>query len=119
MVQNDVTATALVSLDNGVMGAAPKISEGDIIEELRHRKEEDEKVQNNDDILIEEILDPVVEMASRLMIESTLDDLKDATIFSDKGLEMKRLILNFKRLSENKRLKFLKQRHITDFFTLV
>ena len=58
MVQNDVTATALVSLDNGVMGAAPKISEGDIIEELRHRKEEDEKVKNNDDILIEEILDP-------------------------------------------------------------
>ena len=44
MVQNDVTATALVSLDNGVMGAAPKISEGDIIEELRNRKEEDEKV---------------------------------------------------------------------------
>ena len=44
ILQNDVTATALVSLDNGVMGAAPKISEGDIIEELRNRKEEDEKV---------------------------------------------------------------------------
>ena len=119
ILQNDVTATALVSLDDGVIRAAPEISEGDIIEELRDRQEQGEKEENNDDILIEEILDPVVEMASRLMIESTLDDLKDATIFSDKGLQMKRLILNFKRLSENKRLKFLKQRHITDFFTLV
>ena len=119
MVLDDVTATALVSLDDDVIATAPEISEGDIIEELRDRQEEGEKEENNDDILIEEILDPVVEMASRLMIESTLDDLKDATIFSDKGLQMKRLILNFKRLSENKRLKFLKQRHITDFFTLV
>ena len=40
MVQNDVTATALVSLDDGVIRAASEISEGDIIEELRDRQEQ-------------------------------------------------------------------------------
>ena len=51
--------------------------------------------------------------------ESALDDLKDAAMFSDKGVQMKRLILSFERLYENERLKCLKQRDITDFFTPV
>ena len=35
MVPDDVTATALVSLDDDVIATAPEISEGDIIEELK------------------------------------------------------------------------------------
>ena len=42
MVPDDVTATALVSLDD-VIGTAPEISEGDIIEELRDRQEQGEE----------------------------------------------------------------------------
>ena len=37
MVLDDVTATALVSLDDDVIATAPEISEGDIIEELSDR----------------------------------------------------------------------------------
>ena len=59
MVPDDVTATALVSLDDGVIATAPEISEGDIIEELRDRQEQGEEEKNGDEISIEEIFDPV------------------------------------------------------------
>ena len=119
VVPDDVTATALVSLDNDVIATAPKISEGDIIEELRDRQEQGEEEENEDEISIEEIFDPVVKKPSRSAIDSALDDLKDAAMFSDEGVLMKRLILSFERLYENERLKCLKQRDITDFFTPV
>ena len=108
MVPDDVTATALVSLDDDVIVTAPEISEGDIIEELRDLKEQGEEEEDDDEISIEEIFDPVVEKPSRSAIESALDDLKDAAMFSDEGLQMKRLILSFERLYENEKLKCLK-----------
>ena len=115
MVPDDVTATALVSLDNDVMATAPEISEGDIIEELRACQEPGEGEESDDEISIEEMFDPVVEKPSRSAIESALDDLKYAVMFSDEGVQMQRLILSFERLYENERLKSLKQRDITDF----
>ena len=119
MVLDDVTATALVTLDDDVIATAHKISEGDIIEELRDCQEQGEEEEKDDEISIEEIFDPVVEKPSRSAIESALDDLEDATLFSDEGVQMKRLILSFERLYENERLKCLKQRDITVFFTPV
>ena len=95
MVLDDVTATALVSLDDDVIATAPEISEGDIIEELRDRQEQGDKEENDEEISVEKIFDPVVEKPSRSVIESALDDLKDATMFSDEGMQMKRLILSF------------------------
>ena len=119
MVPDDVTATALVSLDHDVIATAPEISEADIIEELRDRQEQGEGEVNDDEISIEEIFHPVVEKLSRSAIESALDDLKDAVMFSDEGIQMERLILSFERLYVNERLKCLKQGDITDFFTPV
>ena len=115
MVPDDVTATALVSLDDDVIATAPEITEGDIIEELRACQEPAEGEESDDEISIEEIFDPVVEKPSRLAIEFALDDLKYAAMFSDEGVQMQRLILSFERLYENERLKSLKQRDITDF----
>ena len=115
MVPDDVTATALVSLDDDVTATAPEISEGDIIEELRACQEPGEGEESDDEILIEEIFDPVVEKPSRSAIAFALDDLKYAVMFSDEGVQMQRLILSFERLYENERLKSLKQRDITDF----
>ena len=106
-----------MSLDADVITSTPEISEGDIIEELRDRQEQGEEKENDDEISIEEIFDPVVEKPSRSAIESALDDLKDAAMFSDEGVPMKRLILSFERLNENERLKCPKQIDITDFFT--
>ena len=106
MVLDDVTATAIVSLDDDVIATAPEISEGDIIEELRDRQEQCEEEENNDEISIEEIFDSVV------------GDLKDAAMFSDEGVQMKRLILSFERPYENERLKCLKQRDIIYFLHL-
>ena len=119
IVPHDVTAIALVSLDDDVIATAPKISEGDIIEELRDHQEQGEEEENDAGISIEEMFDPVVEKQSRSAIESALNDLKDAAMFSDEGVQMKRLILSFERLYENERLKCLKQRDITDSFTPV
>ena len=117
MVPDDVTATALVSLDDDVIATAPEISERGIIEELRDCQEQGEEEENDDEISIEEVFDPVEEKPSRSEIESALDYLKYATMFSDEGVQMKRLILSFERLYENERLKYLKQRDITNFFT--
>ena len=78
-----------------------------------------EEEENDDNISIEKIFDPVVEKPSRSAIESALDDLKDAAMLGDEGVQMKRLILSFERLCVNERLKYLKQRDITDFFTPV
>ena len=64
IVPDDVTVTALVSLDDDVVATAPEISEGDIIEELRDRQEQGEEEENDDEISIEEIFDPVVEKPS-------------------------------------------------------
>ena len=104
MVPDDVTATALVSLDDDVIATAPEISEGDIIEELRACQEPGEGEESDDEISIKEIFDPVVEKPSRSAIESALDDLKYATMFSDEGVQMQRLISSFERLYENERL---------------
>ena len=46
-------------------------------------------------------------------IESAIDALKDAAMFSER---MKTLIMNFERLFVKERLKSLKQRDITDYF---
>ena len=116
---DDVTATALVGLDDDVIATAPEISEGDVIEELRDRQEQGEEEENGDKIWIEEIFDLVVEKPSRSAIASAFDDLKDAAMFSDEGVQIKRLILSFEGLYENERLICLKQRDITDFFTHV
>ena len=115
MVPDDVTATALVSLDDNVIATAPEISEGDIIEELRACQEPGEGEESDDEISIEEIFDPAVEKPSRSAIEAALDDLKYAAMFMDKGVQIQRLILSFERLYENERLKSLKQRDVTDF----
>ena len=64
MVPDDLTATALVSLDDDCIATANEISEGDIIEELRDRQEQVEVEENDDEISIEEIFDPVVEKQS-------------------------------------------------------
>ena len=97
-VPDDVTATALVSLDDNVIAPAPEICEGDIIEELRACQEPGEGEKSDDEISIEEIFDPVVEKPSRSAVESTLDDFKYAAMFSDEGVQMQRLILSFERL---------------------
>ena len=116
MVLDDVTATALVSLADDVIVTATEISEGDFIEKLRDREEQGEEEENDDDILIEKIFDPVVKKQWRSAIESAINDLKDAAMFSDEDMQIKRLILSFERIYENERLKCLKQRDITDFF---
>ena len=53
VVPDEVTATALVSLDDDVTATAPEISEGDIIEELLDCQEQDEDEEDDDQISIE------------------------------------------------------------------
>ena len=65
MLPDDVTATALVSLDDDVIATTPEISEGDIIQQLWDHQEQGEEEENDDEISIEEIFDPVVEKPSK------------------------------------------------------
>ena len=61
ILPDDVTAPALMSLHDDVIGTAPEISEGEIIKELRDRQEQGKEEENDDEISIKEIFDPVME----------------------------------------------------------
>ena len=90
MVPDDVTATALVSVDDQVITTAPEISYEDIIEEINDLQQQgDEEESDDEDITIEENIDPVVEKPSRPVTESAIDALKDVTMFSDDGQQMR------------------------------
>ena len=60
MVPDDVTVTALVSLDDDVIATAPEISEGDIIEELRACQEPGEGEESDDDFFLLLLYDFIV-----------------------------------------------------------
>ena len=53
---------------------------------------------------------------SFFVIESALEILKDAVMFSDKNGQMKRAIFDFEPLHESDRVESLQQKDITYFF---
>jgi len=118
MVPNDVTATALVSLDDDVIATAPEMNEDDIVSRLKNQENEEEE-SGDEEIQGGEMFDPVAEKPSRSAIESALEVLKDAAMFSDKSGQMKRAIFDFERLYESDRAESLKQKDITHFFNPV
>jgi len=117
MVPNDVTATALVSLDDDVTATAPEMNEDDIVSRLKNQEKEEEE-SGDEEIQGGEMFDPVAEKPSRSAIESALEVLKDAAMFSDKSGQMKRAIFDFERLYESDRAESLKQKDITHFLIL-
>ncbi|XP_063598617.1 tigger transposable element-derived protein 6-like [Penaeus indicus] len=115
MVLNDVTATALVSLDDDVIATAPEMNEDDLVSRLKKQENEEEE-SGDEEIQGGEMFVPVAEKPSRSAIESALEVLKDAAMFSDKSGQMKRAIFDFERLYESDRAESLKQKDITHFF---
>ncbi|XP_063598706.1 tigger transposable element-derived protein 6-like [Penaeus indicus] len=85
MVPNDVTATALLSLDDDDSAKAPEMNEDDIVSRLKNQENEEEE-SGDEEIQGGEMFDPVAEKPSRSAIESALEVLKDAAMFSDKRL---------------------------------
>ncbi|XP_063598620.1 tigger transposable element-derived protein 6-like [Penaeus indicus] len=118
MVLNDVTATALVSLDDDVIATAPEMNEDDLVSRLKKQENEEEE-SGDEEIQGGEMFVPVAEKPSRSAIESALEVLKDAAMFSDKSGQMKRAIFDFERLYESDRAESLKQKDITHFLNPV
>ncbi|XP_037783522.1 tigger transposable element-derived protein 6-like [Penaeus monodon] len=111
MVPNDVTATALVSLDDDVIATAPEMNEDDIVSRLKNQENEEEESGDEE---IQEMFDPVAEKPSRSATESALEVLKDAAMSSDKSGQMKRAIFYFKRLYESDRAESCIELEISD-----
>ncbi|XP_037779428.1 tigger transposable element-derived protein 4-like [Penaeus monodon] len=118
MVPNDVTATALASLDDDVIATAPEMNEDDIVSRLKNQENEEEE-SGDEEIQGGEMFDPVAEKPSRSALESALEILKDAAMFSDKSGQIKRVIFDFERLYESDRAESLKQKDITHFLNPV
>ena len=99
MVPEDVTAESIVSVDDDVIATIPEIAESDILKELclcQQTEVEEEENNDDDENSIEESFDQSQEKPSRLKVESALDVLKDAALYSDKGDEIQ--IFKFEKL---------------------
>ncbi|XP_037781980.1 jerky protein-like [Penaeus monodon] len=68
MVPNDVTATALVSLDDDVIATVPEMNEDDIVSRLKNQENEEEE-SGDEEIQGGEMFDLVAEKPSRSAIE--------------------------------------------------
>ena len=90
MVPEDISAESIVDVDNDVIATAPVIMDDDILEQFQkdHSPESDEEDGCDD----ESLNDEVPERPSRSEVESALDVLKNASLFSNTGEEMQCVI---------------------------
>ena len=117
MVPEDISAESIVDVDNDVIATAPVITDDDILEQFQkdHSSESDEEDGCDD----ESLNDEVPERPSRSEVESALDVLKNAALYSNTGEEMQCLIFKFENLFTKERINSLKQSDITEFFKTV
>ena len=115
MIPEDISAESIVDVDNDVIATAPVITDDDILEQFQkdHSPESDEGDGCDD----ERLNDEVPERPSRSEVESALDVLKNASLFSNTGEEMQCVIIfKFENLFTKERINSLKQSDITEFF---
>ena len=109
-----ISAENIVDVDNDVIATAPVITDDDILEQFEkdHSPESDEEDGRDD----ESLNDEVPERPSRSEVESALDVLKNASLFSNTGEEMRCVIFKFENLFTKERMNSLKQSDIREFF---
>ena len=113
MVPEDISAESIVDIDNDVIATAPVITDDDILEQFQkdHSPEYDEEDGCDD----ESLNDEVPGRPSRSEVESALDVLKNASLFSNTGEEMQCVIFKFENLFTKH--KFIEaKRHYRVFF---
>ena len=113
MVPEGLSVESVVDVDNYIITMAPIITEDDILEQFT--KQQPGSDGDNDDE--EDALDDVApERPSRCEIESALDVLKNAALYSSTGEEMTGVLLKFENIFTKERIKSAKQMDISVYF---
>ena len=112
MVPEGVTPESVVNVDNDVITTAPMITDDDILTSVKTQQEE----SDGDDEDEEEV---APKWPSRFQVQSAIDVIRNAALYSSNGEDMSLTINKFEKLFTEERFKSAKQKEISDFFKRV
>ena len=95
MVPEGVTPECLTDIDNVVITTAPVITDDDILRSVITSQQERSDEDYDDD---EEVEKAAPEWPLRLQVESAIDFIRNAALYSSNGQEMSLVIDNFEKL---------------------
>ena len=113
MVPESVTPESLIDVDNEVITTAPMITNDNI---LRHVTTNQQEQSDEDDDNDEKVEEATPERPLRFQVESAIDVIRNAALYSSNGEEMSLVINKFENLFSEDRIAFKKQKNIYDFF---
>ena len=113
MVREGVAPESFIDVDNEIITTAPLITDDDI---LRSVTTNHQKQSNEDDDYDEEVEETAPEQPLRFQVESALDVIRNAALYSSNGEEMSLVINKFEKLFTEDRIASKKQTNICDFF---
>ena len=113
MIPEGVTSESLIDVNNEVISTAPMITDDDIFRSVTTNQQEqsDEDDDNN-----EEVEEAAPERPLRFQVESAIDVIRNAALYSSNGKEMILVINKFEKLFTEDRIAPKKQTNICDFF---
>ena len=113
MVPKSVTPESLIDVDNEVITTAPMITDDDILRSVTTNQQEQ---SDEDDDIDEEVEEATPERPLRFQLESAIDAIRNAVLYSSNGEEMSHVINKFEKLLIEDRIASKKQKNICDFF---
>ena len=113
MVPESVTPESLIDVDNEVITTAPMITDDDILRSVTTNQQEQSDEDDDND---EEVEEATPERPLRLQVESAIDVIRNAALYSSNGEEMNLVINKFEKLFTEDRIASKKQKNICDFF---
>ena len=113
MVSEGVTPESLIDVDNEVITTATMITDDDILRNVTTNQQEqsDENDDNDEEVEEEAPVRPL-----RFQVQSVIDVIRNASLYSSNGEEMSLVINKFENLFVEDRIASKKQTNICDFF---
>ena len=113
IVPESVTPESLIDVGNEVISMAPMITDDDILRSVTANQQDQSDEDDDND---EEVKDAAPERPLRFQVESAIDVIRNAALYSSNGKEMSLVINKFEKLFTEDRIAFKKQKNISDFF---
>ena len=115
MVPESVTPESLTDVDNEVITTAPMITDDDILRSVTTNQQEQSDEDDDND---EEVEEAAPDQQLRFQVQSAIDAIRNAALYSSNGEEMSLVINKFEKLFTEDRIASKKQKGICDFFKL-
>ena len=113
MVPEVVTPESLTDVDNEVITTAAMITNDDILRSTTTNQQEQSDEDDDND---EEVEEATPERPLKFQLESAINIIRNAALYSSNGEEMNLVINKFEKLFTEDRIESKKQTNICDFF---